>query len=77
MKLEYILLNVEMAGKTVQMDDAALRGFYENHLENFGEPEQRQASHILIRLEEDADQAASDRGAGSKIIALARARAAR
>ena len=56
-KLEYIHLNGEVVGKTVEVDEPSLREFYDNNLERFGMPEERQASHILIRLDEDADQA--------------------
>lgn len=56
-KLEYIHLNGEMVGKTVEVNETSLRGFYDDNLERFGVPEERQASHILIRLDEDADQA--------------------
>jgi peptidyl-prolyl cis-trans isomerase D len=56
-KLDYILLNGEMAGNTLEVDEDALREYYDNHLESYGRPEERQASHILITLDEDADQA--------------------
>ncbi|MCU7920391.1 MAG: SurA N-terminal domain-containing protein [Candidatus Thiodiazotropha sp. (ex Epidulcina cf. delphinae)] len=69
-KLEYILLDAETAGGTVNPDEELLRGYYENNEDEFGLPEQRQASHILIQLAQDAGQAVVDE-AKSKIEALA------
>jgi peptidyl-prolyl cis-trans isomerase D len=56
-KVEYVLLNTDGVGKTVEIDEDALSEFYANNLEKYGIPEERQASHILMRLDEDADQA--------------------
>jgi peptidyl-prolyl cis-trans isomerase D len=68
--VEYILLDTEIAGSTVGVDEEVLRGYYEKNQDEFGLPEQRQASHILIKATEDADQSAVDE-AKSKIDALA------
>ena len=59
-KLEYILLDGEAVGKTIEVDEADLQAFYDNNQELYGAPEQRQVSHILMRLDEGADQAAVD-----------------
>lgn len=68
-KLEYILLNADVVGRTVEVDDATLQGFYDGHQELYGLPEQRQASHILIMLDQDADQT-SVNDAREKLAAL-------
>lgn len=57
-KLDYLLLNAEIAGTTVEVNDENLRGYYNGNLEKFSQPEQRSASHILILVPEDADEAA-------------------
>ncbi len=57
-KLEYLYLNAETAGSTVQVDDEILLGFYEHNQDKFGRPEQRKASHILIQVSQDADESA-------------------
>jgi peptidyl-prolyl cis-trans isomerase D len=69
-KVEYILLDAETAGGTVDVDEELLRGYYEKNQDEFGLPEQRQASHILIKVAEDADQSVVDE-AKAKIDALA------
>jgi len=57
-KLDYILLNAAIAGTTVEVNDESLRGYYNSNQEKFGLPEQRRASHILVLVPEDADEAA-------------------
>jgi peptidyl-prolyl cis-trans isomerase D len=69
-KVEYILVDAETAGGTIDVDDELLRGYYDKNQDEFGLPEQRQASHILIQAAADADQAAEDE-AKAKIDALA------
>ncbi len=69
-KVEYILLDAETAGKTVDVDEDLLRGYYENNQDEFGRPEQRQASHILIQVAADANLAVVDE-AKAKIEDLA------
>jgi peptidyl-prolyl cis-trans isomerase D len=69
-KVEYILLDAETAGSTIDVDEELLRGYYDKNQDEFGLPEQRQASHILILAASDTDQAAEDE-AKAKIDALA------
>jgi peptidyl-prolyl cis-trans isomerase D len=69
-KLEYLFLNAESAGSTVQVDDEILRGFYDDNQDKFGLPEQRKASHILILASQDADESAVAE-AKAKIDAIA------
>ncbi|MGD9168866.1 MAG: SurA N-terminal domain-containing protein [Candidatus Thiodiazotropha sp.] len=69
-KVEYILLDAETAGSTIDVDEELLRGYYDKNQDEFGLPEQRKASHILIQVDTDADQAAEDE-AKAKIDALA------
>jgi peptidyl-prolyl cis-trans isomerase D len=68
-KLSYIHLDVESAGKTIEINDDELREYYDNNQDRYGLPEQRKASHILIQLAQDADEA-SVAEAKEKIEAL-------
>jgi len=44
-----------VVGKKVTVDDEGLRRFYIEHIEQFKEPDQIRASHILIMIPQDAD----------------------
>lgn len=68
-KLRYIHLDAETAGSTIEVSDEDLKAYYDNNQEKFGLPEQRKASHILIQVAQDADDAAVAE-AKSKIEAL-------
>jgi peptidyl-prolyl cis-trans isomerase D len=69
-KVEYLLLDAETAGGTIDVDEELLRGYYDKNQDEFGLPEQRKASHILIQVDANAEQAAEDE-AKAKIDALA------
>jgi peptidyl-prolyl cis-trans isomerase D len=69
-KVEYIELDAQTAGSTIDIDEEMLQGYYEKNQDEFGQPEQRQASHILIQVAEDADQSVVDE-AKAKIDTLA------
>jgi peptidyl-prolyl cis-trans isomerase D len=57
-KLRYIHLDATIAGGTIEVSTEALKNYYNDHQEKFGLPEQRKASHILIQVAQDADDAA-------------------
>jgi len=57
-KLEYLDLDIANIAKTLSVDDETLRSYYEQHRKDYVTPGQRRASHILITLEEGADQQA-------------------
>ncbi len=57
-KLRYIHLDAATAGGTLEVSDEQLQDYYDKNQEKFGQPEQRKASHILILVPEDADEAA-------------------
>ncbi len=56
--VEYLELSVEDLASAIEVDDDVLRSYYDEHLSSYSRPEQRRASHILIPLEADADEAA-------------------
>lgn len=53
-RLEYIDLNAEALGGNVAPSEEALRAAYHEQQASFSRPEERVASHILVRLPEDA-----------------------
>ncbi|MDM4764810.1 SurA N-terminal domain-containing protein [Pelomonas sp. SE-A7] len=57
--IEYVVLDLEALKKTVTASDDELRKFYDDNQARFGVPEERRASHILIKAEKGA--AAADR----------------
>jgi len=59
------LLQQKIADK-IEVSDAEIRNYYESHPDQFEEPEQVKASHILIKVDDEADQAQKDQ-AFSKI----------
>lgn len=68
--LDYVELDAAKMALDVVADEAALKEKYEREKTRFVSPEQRQASHILIKLAPGAD-AAADKAALDKITALA------
>lgn len=57
-KLTYIEVSRDAIAAEVQVDDEELRAAYERRKADFQTPEQRDASHILLILEDGADEAA-------------------
>ena len=53
------LLNKEVEDK-VKVDDQKAKAFYDANVDKFKQPEQVKASHILITVKADADQATKD-----------------
>jgi peptidyl-prolyl cis-trans isomerase D len=56
-KLKYIELSRDVIAAAVEVEDDELRAVYERRKADFQMPEQRDASHILLILEDDADEA--------------------
>lgn len=52
--IEYLVLDLDSVMKSVSVTDAELRDFYEQNTARFTAPEERRASHILIKAEKDA-----------------------
>lgn len=55
--IEYIVLDLDAAKKSVAVNDADLKAYYEQNKERFGTKEERRASHILITAAKDAPAA--------------------
>jgi peptidyl-prolyl cis-trans isomerase D len=56
-KLKYIEVSRDAIAAAVDVDDDELRAVYERRKHDMQTPEQREASHILITLADDADEA--------------------
>ncbi len=52
--VEYLVLDLDSVMKGVSVTEAELRDFYEQNTARFTAPEERRASHILIKAEKDA-----------------------
>lgn len=57
-RVEYVELSAAALKSDKQPSDDELREYYEANQSQFSVPEERQASHILIQIEEGADEAA-------------------
>jgi peptidyl-prolyl cis-trans isomerase D len=57
-RVEYVELSAAALKSDKEPSDAELREYYEANQSQFSVPEERKASHILIQLEEGADEAA-------------------
>jgi len=58
MKVNYIELSVDALADEIELTDEDLRRAYDENSDQYTEPEQRSASHILVKLAQDADDAA-------------------
>jgi peptidyl-prolyl cis-trans isomerase D len=54
---EYVALTSDAVGKTLAINDADIKAFYDQNPARFGTEEQRQARHILITANKDAKEA--------------------
>jgi len=68
--LEVVSLSLASVEASMQDDDAAIRGYYQQNPQRFGEPEQRRASHILLELPGAGDPKERER-ARDKVLAQA------
>lgn len=73
--IEYVEVGPQQVPEPAPADEATLRQRYQEEKARFAEPERRLASHILVRVPEDADAAATE-AAERKAADLARQAAA-
>lgn len=69
--IEYVELDQSAAQSDLTVDETTLRQRYEEQKAQYGTPEQRVASHILVAVPEGAD-AATEAAAKSRALALAK-----
>lgn len=60
--IEYVVLSPAVY-KDIPVSEEDVRGFYEQNLQRFSIPEERRASHILIAIDADKDEAAAKKEA--------------
>ena len=61
LKVAYLELTLDAVAAAVEVDETELERFYQEQKDDYRREEQRRASHILLPLEEGADQAADDK----------------
>jgi peptidyl-prolyl cis-trans isomerase D len=66
--IEYVAVSLDDIAKTVEVTEQDLRNLYEEQKANFGTPERRKISHILIPVEAQTEEA--DKAALAKIGAI-------
>lgn len=71
-KIEYLELDIESIAHTIKVNEDELRGYYQQNLKQFQGSEQRRASHILITVDETADDAAKSKARAQAEAALKR-----
>ena len=61
LQAEYLVFDRAAVERGVEVADDAVRAFYDGNPQRFGVPEERQARHILLALDQGAEQAEVDR----------------
>lgn len=55
--IEYVMLDLDAMSKSQTVTEEAVKKFYEANAARFGTPEERRASHVLIKADKDASAA--------------------
>ena len=71
-KIEYLELDIKSIAHTIKVEEDELRGYYQQNQKQFQAAEQRRASHILITVDESADEAAKEKARAQAEAALKR-----
>jgi peptidyl-prolyl cis-trans isomerase D len=75
MKVEYLDLAVNNIARTLKADDELLQGYFEQNKSDYQSSEQRRARHILIVVEEGADEETANKAREAARVALERVNA--
>lgn len=59
--IEYVVLSMDAIRKGITVPDADLRKYYEENIARYATPEERRASHILVKADKDAPAAERDK----------------
>ncbi len=54
--VEYLVLDLSAVESTIKVDEAELRNFYEQNIKRYTTPEERRASHILVKFDSGATE---------------------
>ncbi|MCU0222691.1 MAG: peptidyl-prolyl cis-trans isomerase [Acidobacteria bacterium] len=71
----YVLVDDKAVEGRVQVTDAEIQAFYDQNKETFSRPEERRASHVLVKVDATADQATLDAAQKTIETVAAQARA--
>ncbi len=71
-KLDFVELSLEQISKSIQVSDEELRDFYQQEQQRFATEEERQAQHILLKNEADAQKVLDKLKQGGDFAKLAR-----
>jgi peptidyl-prolyl cis-trans isomerase D len=72
--IDYVMLDLETLAKGITLTDAELRKAYDDGLAKYTVPEERRASHILIKAEKDAPAAEREKAKAKAQALLAEVR---
>ncbi|MES3014284.1 MAG: SurA N-terminal domain-containing protein [Pseudomonadota bacterium] len=72
--VEYVVLDLDAIKAGLQVSDADLRKYYDENANRYGSPEERRASHILIKAERAAPAAERDKAKAKATALLAELR---
>ena len=69
--IEYVVLDIDALKKGITVSDEELRKYYAENESRYGTPEERRASHILIKAEKDAtaDERAKAKAKAESLLA--------
>ena len=62
--IEYVVLDLEALKKGITVPEDELRKYYAENVARFTAPEERRASHILIKADKDAPSGRAGEGQG-------------
>jgi peptidyl-prolyl cis-trans isomerase D len=72
--IEYVVLDPEALKKGITVSDDDLRKYYSENEKRYTTPEERRASHILVKAEKDAPEAERDKAKAKAEMLLAEVR---
>jgi peptidyl-prolyl cis-trans isomerase D len=72
--IEYVMLDLEAMGKGQSVTEEAVKKFYDANAARFGTPEERRASHVLIKADKGASAADKSKAKARAEELLAQAR---
>jgi len=73
--VEYVVLNLDAVKKTVVVNEAELKTYYEQNAQRLAAKEERRASHILVAVAKDAPADAREKAKATAQALLAKVRA--
>lgn len=73
-QIQYVVLDIEALKKDVKFTEDDLRSYYKENASRYGTPEERRASHILVKVERSApaDERAKAKAKAEDILAQVR-----